>query len=237
MNTKNPRGFIPLVAMIVLGLLAIAGGTATVLALKGKNSPPQQIEATVVASTTPDAPQGTTEANKAAYDAAPDFISDSDMDEMVRTGQAKPVTMEVTSTAPASVSVEAPQVETPVTTQHTEEEIANFNSLMQKLYAASGSNGNGADAAKKKQVECLLEPTPTEWRTLSPQQQQYLREQKCDSNTSTSDLNYKLTQMQTYQTCVTEYTLKSAGLKPGDSSYPMYGGDPALHCDYLKPTF
>lgn len=65
MNTRTPRGFIPLVAMIVLGLLALAGGTTAVIVLKG-NSAPKQIEATLAASTTPDAPQGNVEANNGA---------------------------------------------------------------------------------------------------------------------------------------------------------------------------
>lgn len=77
------RGFIPLVPLIVLGLLLLAGGTAAVIALKGNNSAPQHIEAIVGASTTPDAPQEQPEANNAA----PDFISDAEMAELERQGK------------------------------------------------------------------------------------------------------------------------------------------------------
>jgi len=90
---------------------------------------------------------------------------------------------------------------------------------------------------KKAQYECLMEPTPVELRTLSPQQQQRIRESKCGTATPSSDLNYKLNQQQEYQECLIEYTNKSAGLSPGDALYPMYGGDPKLKCDYLKPIF
>ena len=121
--------------------------------------------------------------------------------------------------------------------KYTEEDIQNFNSLMQDLYEAAGNSGSAASNNKQVQIECLLEPTPSEWQTLSPQQQKYLRDQKCGTDTSATDLSYELNQLQKYQACITEYTLKSANLNPGDTTYPMYGGDPALHCGYLKPAF
>jgi len=90
---------------------------------------------------------------------------------------------------------------------------------------------------KRKQLECLAAPMPAGLETLSPQQQRHVREQTCGTATPTSDLNYKLYQQQEYIECIAEYTQKSIGLQPGDVSYPVYGGDPAQHCDYLKPYF
>lgn len=101
--------------------------------------------------------------------------------------------------------------------------LENFNSLMSALdKKAEEAKSLQAQAMgqQRKQNECLMQPTPVGERTLSPQQQQYMREQRCGTATPQSDLNYKLYQQQQYQDCVTQ----------NPSKYDLY-------CSYLKPSF
>lgn len=98
---------------------------------------------------------------------------------------------------------------------------AAFNYLMSELYKeAEASRQQAANEQEKKQLECLMQPTPPEERTLSPQQQQYLREQRCGTATVASEQNYKLYQEQKYQECIAEH--------------PSNFGS---SCNYLKPVF
>lgn len=99
---------------------------------------------------------------------------------------------------------------------------AAFNYLMSELYkeAEKAKQQQATNEQDKKQQECLMQPTPPEERTLSPQQQQYLREQRCGTATVASEQNYKLYQEQKYQECIAEHPSNF------DSS-----------CNYLKPVF
>ena len=77
--------------------------------------------------------------------------------------------------------------------------------------------------AQKRQLECLSQNpyTEEELKFMSPQQQQYTREIRCNTLTPQSDLNYKLYQQQEYQECLI------------DNIYSSY----QKSCSYLKPIF
>jgi hypothetical protein len=76
-------------------------------------------------------------------------------------------------------------------------------------------------AQREMVYKCTLEPTPPEESMLSPQQQTYLREQRCGTTTPSSELNFKLYQQQEYQECL---------MNNLSSSLPV-------SCEYLKPVF
>lgn len=99
--------------------------------------------------------------------------------------------------------------------------LENFNALMDALNKSvtdTKIQQQAVNDQKRRQLECLLKPTPPELRTLSPQQQQYIREQECGTATSQTDQNYKLYQEQQYRDCViknpSNYELSCGGLKP-----------------------
>ncbi|MDO8589976.1 MAG: hypothetical protein Q7R69_01765 [bacterium] len=77
-----------------------------------------------------------------------------------------------------------------------------IDAQVEKYNKAKSEQQQQSITAQKQQSDCLLEPTPPELRTLSPQQQRRIREVKCGTNTPQSDLEYKLYQQQQYQECV-----------------------------------
>lgn len=218
MNTENPRGFIPLVAILLLGALALAGGTATVLTLKGENSAVEPIEEAVPPTTPSDTAEAHVETNKAGYEAAPDFISDSEMDELVRTGQAR----SINEVPPTSQKIIEQMSVVPPPTQKQLERLAwfcnidqetksqcegekfvdaylynlGFRSLLDMAIAdAQQKLGQQALLAEEKQLECLMAVTPEKERTLDPATQSYLRELRCGTATETDRSTYELSRI------------------------------------------